>query len=187
MDNWATTDAFSVMISGWVWRENQISDSDVLNWLNLENLWWRRAAVVSTVPLNLRARGGKGDVKRTLMICEKIVADRNDMIVKALSWALRELSKSDKPAVKEFMEKYDSKLAGRVRRIGNREKKWIKQILIRRCNCANYPQFDLEFHTSENRKYFFRHVWHKVRPCLLKFPNDVKLLIVRCPVIRVFQ
>lgn len=116
MDNWATTDAFSVMLSGWAWRENQISDSDILNWLNSENRWWRRAAVVSTVPLNLRARGGKGDAKRTLMICEKIVTDRDDMIVKALSWALRELSKSDKPAVEDFMEKYDRQLAGRVMR-----------------------------------------------------------------------
>lgn len=116
MDNWATTDTFSVMVSGWVWRENQISDSDVLNWLNSENRWWRRAAVVSTVPLNLRARGGKGDAKRTLRICEKVVTDRDDMIVKALSWALRELSKSDKTAVENFMEKYDEQLAGRVRR-----------------------------------------------------------------------
>jgi 3-methyladenine DNA glycosylase AlkD len=116
MDNWASTDAFSVMLSGWVWRENQISDSDVLNWLNSENRWWRRAAVVSTVPLNLRARGGKGDVKRTLIICEKVVTDRDDMIVKALSWALRELSKSDKTAVENFMDKYDEQLAGRVRR-----------------------------------------------------------------------
>jgi 3-methyladenine DNA glycosylase AlkD len=72
--------------------------------------------VVSTVPLNLKARGGTGDTKRTLMICEKVVDDREDMIVKALSWALRELSKSDKPAVEKFMAKYDSKLAGRVRR-----------------------------------------------------------------------
>ncbi len=116
MDNWATTDTFSVMISGWIWRENQINDSDVLNWLNSENLWWRRAAVVSTVPLNLRARGGKGDAKRTLMICEKVVSDRDDMIVKALSWALRELSKSDRHAVEAFMEKYNNKLAGRVKR-----------------------------------------------------------------------
>ncbi len=116
MDNWATTDTFSVMVSGWVWRENQISDSDVLNWLNSNNRWWRRAAVVSTVPLNLRARGGKGDVKRTLMICEKVVTDRDDMIVKALSWALRELSKSDKTAVENFMKKYDEQLAGRIRR-----------------------------------------------------------------------
>ena len=42
--------------------------------------------------------------------------DREDMIVKALSWALRELSKHDKPAVENFMGKYDEVLAGRVRR-----------------------------------------------------------------------
>lgn len=116
MDNWATTDTFSVMLSGWAWRENQITDSDVLNWLKSENRWWRRAAVVSTVPLNLRSRGGRGDAKRTLMICERVISDRDDMIVKALSWALRELSKSDKLAVENFMAKYDNQLAGRVRR-----------------------------------------------------------------------
>ena len=116
MDNWATTDTFSVLISGYAWRENQITDADVLNWLKSDNRWWKRTAVVSTIPLNLRSRGGKGDTKRTLMICEKVIPDRDDMIVKALSWALRELSKSDKPAVEQFMEKYESLLAGRVRK-----------------------------------------------------------------------
>lgn len=38
------------------------------------------------------------------------------MIVKALSWAMRELSKHDKPVVGNFMEKYNDVLAGRVRR-----------------------------------------------------------------------
>lgn len=33
------------------------------------------------------------------------------LIVKALSWALRELSKSDKPAVERFMDKYDLQIA----------------------------------------------------------------------------
>ena len=116
MDNWATTDTFSVLLSGFAWRENQITDADVLNWLKSDNRWWRRAAVVSTVPLNLKSRGGKGDTKRTLMICEKVISDRDNMIVKALSWALRELSKSDKPAVETFMKEYDSQLAGLVRR-----------------------------------------------------------------------
>ena len=116
IDNWVTVDTLSVLISGWAWRENQISDEDVLNWLQTENRWWRRTAVVSTVPLNLRSRGGSGDVKRTLLICEKIVHDRDDMIIKALSWALRELSKSDKKAVESFMKKYHDVLAGRVRR-----------------------------------------------------------------------
>ena len=116
MDNWATTDCFSVMISGWAWRENQISDADVLNWLETGNLWWRRAAIVSTVALNLRSRGGKGDAARTLMICEKVITNREKLIVKALSWAIRELSKSDKPAVESFMNKYESKIAPLARR-----------------------------------------------------------------------
>jgi 3-methyladenine DNA glycosylase AlkD len=116
MDNWATSDCFSVMISGWAWRENQISDSDVLNWLETGNLWWKRAAIVSTVALNLSSRGGTGDAKRTMMICERVIRDRENLIVKALSWALRELSKSDKPAVEKFMEKYDSQMAGLARR-----------------------------------------------------------------------
>ncbi len=116
MDNWATTDCFSVMISGWAWRENQITDSDVLNWLETGNLWWKRAAIVSTVALNLHSRGGKGNATKTLMICEKVINDREKLIVKALSWALRELSKSDKPAVERFMDKYDSQIASLARR-----------------------------------------------------------------------
>lgn len=116
IDNWATTDTFSVLLSGWVWRENQITNKDVLAWLKSDNRWWRRTAVVSTVSLNLKSRGGTGDALRTLMICEKVIDDRDDMIIKALSWALHELSKSDKPAVEAFMAKYDARLAGRVRR-----------------------------------------------------------------------
>lgn len=116
MDNWVTTDTFSILISGFAWRESQITDADVLRWLKSDNRWWRRAAVVSTVTLNLRSRGGTGDTKKTLLICEKVVEDRDDMIVKALSWALRELSKRDKNSVQSFMKKYDAKLGGRVRR-----------------------------------------------------------------------
>lgn len=116
IDNWVTVDALSILVSGWAWREKQITNEDVLIWLKSESRWWRRTAVVSTVTLNLKARGGTGDAKRTLLICEKVVDDRDDMIVKALSWALRELSKSDKPAVEDFMAKYDSRLAGRVRK-----------------------------------------------------------------------
>lgn len=116
IDNWVTVDSLSVMISGVAWRENQITDEDVLSWLNSENRWWRRTAVVSTVPLNLKAKGGRGDTQRTLMICEKVIDDRYDMIVKALSWALRELSKSDRKAVENFMDQYQTRLANRVKK-----------------------------------------------------------------------
>ena len=115
-DNWATADAFATLLSGWAWRNQLIRDEDILRWLRSENRWWRRIAVVSTVGMNLRSRGGTGDTKRTLMVCERVVDDRDDMIMKALSWALRELSKHDKTAVEKFMVKYDKQIAGRVRR-----------------------------------------------------------------------
>jgi len=116
LDNWASTDSYSIMIAGWHWREGTIPDSQITKWLKSKNIWQRRAAVVCTVPLNLRSRGGTGDAKRTLFICEKVLDDREDLIVKALSWALRELSKSNKQAVIEFLEKHGERVPSRVRR-----------------------------------------------------------------------
>jgi hypothetical protein len=71
---------------------------------------------VSTVPLNNRARGGQGDVHRTLKICRMLICDRDDMVIKALSWALRELSKRYPVPVSSFLEQYDEQLAARVKR-----------------------------------------------------------------------
>jgi 3-methyladenine DNA glycosylase AlkD len=115
-DNWVSVDTFSVLISGIAWREGGISDKTVLEWLRSGNRWIRRTAVVSTIALNQKSRGGTGDVRRTLMVCEKVVEDKDDMAQKALSWALRELSKRERKPVEEFMEKYNEHLSGRVRR-----------------------------------------------------------------------
>lgn len=71
---------------------------------------------MSTVPLNNRARGGQGDVERTLGVCRQLTVDRDDMVVKAMSWALRELSKRDQRAVKSFLRQHSDELAPRVRR-----------------------------------------------------------------------
>lgn len=68
------------------------------------------------MPLNLRAAGGTGDAARTLDICTRLVADRDDMVVKALSWALRELAFWDIDSVLAFLAAYDAVLAPRVKR-----------------------------------------------------------------------
>ncbi|QGY44640.1 hypothetical protein GM418_13490 [Maribellus comscasis] len=114
LDNWVSVDSYSTMIAGWHWREGTLPDSQILKWLKSGNHWLRRAAVVCTISLNLRSKGGTGDTKRTLMVCEKVIDDRNDLVVKALSWALRELSKNDKPAVEDFLIKYQDRLHSRV-------------------------------------------------------------------------
>lgn len=114
LDNWASVDHYSVGIFGVLWGRGVVQDGHIDALLKSDNFWDRRVAVVSTVALNLKSRGGKGDTARTIAICERVVDDRHDMIQKALSWALRELSKRDRDAVLSFMEQYEKRLANRV-------------------------------------------------------------------------
>jgi 3-methyladenine DNA glycosylase AlkD len=116
LDNWASVDHYSMGIYGVLWGKGVVKDSHIDDLLLSDNFWDRRVAVVSTVALNLKSRGGKGDTPRTVAVCERVVDDHHDMIQKALSWALRELSKRDRDAVLTFMEKYGNRLANRVLR-----------------------------------------------------------------------
>ena len=112
--SWGEVDSFACYVSGPAWRERKVSDHVIRSWAQSPNRWWRRAALVSTVPLNNHARGGTGDTVRTLMICRMLVHDRDDMVIKALSWALRELSKRDRRSVELFLRKYQRVLSPRV-------------------------------------------------------------------------
>ena len=116
LDSWDSVDVFSLYLSGPAWRNGQIGGDDVHDWARSENRWWRRVALVSTVALNLKARGGTGDVARTLPVCRMLAADQDDMVVKALSWALRVVEQHDREAVKSFLSAYDYCLASRVKR-----------------------------------------------------------------------
>jgi 3-methyladenine DNA glycosylase AlkD len=114
--DWGSVDAFGSYVSGPAWRLGRLPDAVVRGWAASPDRWWRRVALVSTVPLNLRARGGTGDPARTLDICGRLAADRDDMVVKALSWALRELVVWDPEAVRGFLAARGDTLAPRVRR-----------------------------------------------------------------------
>jgi len=114
--SWDTVDAFARILAGPAWLQGQLSDATIHQWARSTDLWWRRTALVSTVALNMRSQGGKGDVPRTLAICELLVADHEDMVVKALSWALRELIVHDAGAVETFLATHERALAARVKR-----------------------------------------------------------------------
>lgn len=116
LESWGEVDAFCRYIAGPAWRRGQLDDDTVLAWASSPDRWWRRAALVATVPLNLRAAGGTGDRKRTIAICRQLVDDRDDMVVKALSWALRELVVWDPAAVQNFIVDHNGRLAPRARR-----------------------------------------------------------------------
>jgi len=115
MDSWGLVDAFAAL-AGPAWRAGQVSDARVMRWTHSKNRWWRRAALVCTVFLNSKARGGGGDTPRTLAVCRVLAGDRDDMVVKGMSWALRDLSKRDRAAVEKFLEEHEGELHARVKR-----------------------------------------------------------------------
>ena len=115
MDTWGLVDALSA-IAGPAWREGLISDETVMSWTQSESRWWRRAALVCTVFLNRKAQGGRGDTPRTLMVCEALASDKDDMVAKGMSWALRDLSKRDPEAVGQFVEAHKNVLPALVKR-----------------------------------------------------------------------
>ncbi|MCY4040339.1 MAG: DNA alkylation repair protein [Gammaproteobacteria bacterium] len=116
MSSWHAVDIFCVSLAGPCWREGQISDQDIERWASSESPWWRRAALVATTGLNVRTRGGYGDSDRTLAVARLLVDDRADTVVKALSWALRELIYWEPDRVEAFLVKHQDRLAARVKR-----------------------------------------------------------------------
>jgi hypothetical protein len=74
MSSWSDVDQFSVLLAGPAWRAGQIGDDFIHAWAHSSDRWWRRAALVSTVPLNTRSQGGKGDIPRTLAVCELLLS-----------------------------------------------------------------------------------------------------------------
>ena len=114
LDSWDAVDMFSMYLAGPAWRDGRIDASVIEKWTRSKDRWWRRAALVATVPLSRVKR-----TKEALTICELLVADRDDMVVKAMSWSLREVAKKDTAAARRFIEEHD--VAARVRReVGNK-------------------------------------------------------------------
>jgi 3-methyladenine DNA glycosylase AlkD len=114
--SWGDVDQFGLLVAGPAWRANQLDDGVILGWAQRDDRWWRRVALVATVPLNSRAQGGRGDAARTLALCERLASDRDEMVAKAMSWALRELIVHDRSAVEAFVTEHDASLASRVKR-----------------------------------------------------------------------
>ncbi len=113
---WASVDTLGVQLAGPAWVNGQIAEEDVHRWAQSPDRWWRRTALVATTGLNVKTRGGLGDAHRTLAVCEMLAGDHDDMVVKAMSWALRELVPWDQDAVSSFLKENEGRLAARVKR-----------------------------------------------------------------------
>lgn len=116
IEGWGDVDAFARILAGPAWLRRQVPDALIHGWARSPDRWLRRAALVSTVALNQKSDGGAGDPRRTLRVCRGLVGDRDDMVEKAMSWALRQLSVTHPEEVRRFLDQHGQALAARVRR-----------------------------------------------------------------------
>jgi 3-methyladenine DNA glycosylase AlkD len=125
LDSWSSVDCFAMILAGPMWAQGKVSDEMVEAWANSRDRWWRRTALVSTVALS---RGGDvKDLRKVERICTQLLADRDDMVVKALSWALREAGKKHPQQVGRFIAKHRDELAARVvREVNNKLRTGLK-------------------------------------------------------------
>jgi 3-methyladenine DNA glycosylase AlkD len=116
IDSWDSVDGFARILAGPAWLHGLIDNATVHRWARSPDLWWRRAALVCTVALNMRSQGGYGDTARTLAVCEMLAVDSERMVQQAISWALRELVVHDPPAVTAFLDAHEAGLSARTKR-----------------------------------------------------------------------
>jgi len=109
LESWDAVDMFSMYLAGPAWLAGRIDAKVIEKWTKSPDRWWRRAALASTI---LLSRAGR--TAEALAICARLTGDRDDMVVKAMSWAIREASKKDKAAAQRFIDEHE--VAARVRR-----------------------------------------------------------------------
>jgi hypothetical protein len=125
LNSWSSVDCFAMYLSGPMWANGRLSDKTIATWARSEDRWRRRTALVSTVALG--RRGNPDDLRKVAKICALLTPDRDDMVVKALSWALREVAKKHPKEASNFLAGHKHALAARViREVNNKLRTGLK-------------------------------------------------------------
>jgi 3-methyladenine DNA glycosylase AlkD len=99
--NWATTDAMCGMVIGPLLVAHPSLETQMRAWSKHRNMWVRRASIVGLlVPIR---RGSTRAVDLVYAIAKRLHPDPNDLIHKAVGWALREAGKVDSARLERYL------------------------------------------------------------------------------------
>ncbi|MEM7484189.1 MAG: DNA alkylation repair protein [Bacteroidota bacterium] len=110
LDNWLSVDTFATMVVGKALLAEVIALDNLFTYSKSKDPWQRRVVLVATTCLNNKNNLSQNDIDTTKKLFKLYVDDHQGMIVKALSWALREFIKTDEEMVQQFISDYESKL-----------------------------------------------------------------------------
>ena len=97
--NWATTDAICGALIGPLMLDRPELAARLRVWSRDRNMWVRRASIVGLIPL---ARRGQS-LDLVYEIAKRLHVDQEDLIQKAVGWALREAGKTDAARLERYL------------------------------------------------------------------------------------
>ena len=97
--NWATTDSICGALIGPLLLKHPAHSDSLRTWARHRNMWVRRAAIVGLIH---RARRGQS-LDAVYDIARRLHGDRQNLIQKAVGWALREAGKTDMVRLEHYL------------------------------------------------------------------------------------
>lgn len=118
IDSWPTCDLLGTAIVGrWILAGPPRRKQFLYRLIEEDGIWRPRLAIVSTVPI---IRGGEVPADYTLSLLDRVLGRREPLIVKAVSWSLRDLAKHDRRRAQRYLRDRDDLLPALVKReVGN--------------------------------------------------------------------
>lgn len=127
LDNWGLTDGLGTVVVGpWLMADLDTRVGRLGDLVVDQDLWSRRLALVATVPIN-RRDPEHAIPDFTLSLIDQVKLERHPMITKAVSWALREMTKTCPERVLAYVDANRGVLAAHVvREVENKLRTGLK-------------------------------------------------------------
>ena len=97
--NWATTDTICGELIGPLLVKHPVVAPSLRAWSKDRNMWVRRASIVGLIPLIRKSQG----LDLLYEIAQTLHPDQEDLIQKAVGWALREAGKIDSKRLEDYL------------------------------------------------------------------------------------
>jgi 3-methyladenine DNA glycosylase AlkD len=101
MKSWDQIDAVSTGVLGIILLKYPSLEKEVMKMARNKNLWIKRAAIVSTLPLIK-----KKDIGLAMKLVELYINNEEDYIQKATGWIIRECGKEKPQIIRKFILKH---------------------------------------------------------------------------------
>jgi 3-methyladenine DNA glycosylase AlkD len=113
LDSWVETDGLGWLLAVWLAGAPEARLDYLWELIDDEDVWSRRLALVPLARIN-RGKLGFTALDLTLQLIDRAKEERHPMITKAVSWVLRETTKTHRDAVAAYVEENRGVLAGHV-------------------------------------------------------------------------